>query len=132
MNKRYARQRRPSQRRAPGRLIAEPGQGTLDMTPAELAAAGESVYGPRWRTALARDIHRSTRLISYYLRGEHRIPPAVAMQIRAIANIGPIGFIIRHAVRKIAPDLPMFRAHKIAREALKDLTAAGVIGDIAT
>jgi hypothetical protein len=124
MNKRSARQRRPPERRAPRRLIAEPGQGNLDMTPTELASAGELIYGPRWRSALAQALNRTSRTIRYYERGERRIPADFAARVRAMADIGTIGVVIRNAVKKAAPDTPIFTAHKVAIQVLSDLTAA--------
>src|SRR5271168_5655527 len=93
-----------SRRRAPRRGNVEPTQKDPVMTPAELAAACESVYGPWWRSALARAINRSQRLIYYYEYGERRIPPGVAVQIRALADIGSTGIAIRNAVKKAAPE----------------------------
>ena len=40
-------------------------------------------------------------------------------------DIGAIGLVIRGSVGKIAPDLPLNRRHKIARQILADLSAAG-------
>jgi hypothetical protein len=97
------------------------------MTPAELVIAGEAVYGKRWRTPLARALNLSTRLIRYYERGQRPIREDRAAQIRKLADIGPIGFVIRGSIRKAAPDLPLVRSHKIAIQVLADLSAAGLL-----
>jgi hypothetical protein len=99
------------------------------MTPTELTAAGHSVHGHRWRAPLARDIGVSARMIRYYETGEQPIPARRAAQIRKLADIGPIGLVIRGSVGKTAPDLPLNRRHKIARQILADLSAAGVLPD---
>jgi hypothetical protein len=44
-----------------------------------------------------------------------------------VPDIGAIGLVIRGSVGKIAPDLPLNRRHKIARQILADLSAAGVL-----
>jgi hypothetical protein len=44
------------------------------MTPAELIAAGEQVYGSQWRTPLAKALGVNRRLIHYYKCGERQIP----------------------------------------------------------
>jgi hypothetical protein len=95
------------------------------MTPAELAAAGETVYGKRWRRSLAEALSISARMIWFYERGERPIPEERAAQIRKLADIGPIGFAIRASIRKTAPDLPLFRCHRMAAQIVADLSAAG-------
>jgi hypothetical protein len=95
------------------------------MTPAELPAAGETVYGRRWRTPLAEALCISARMIRHYERGERPIPEDRATRIRKLADLGPIGFTIRASIRKSMPDLPLFRCHQIAARILADLTAAG-------
>lgn len=97
------------------------------MTVTELVAAGESLYGSRWRTPLAKELKLSDRIIRYYETGERRIPEHTAARIRQLADIGRVGFIIRGSVRKAAPDLPPFRCHKIAVQVLADLSAGGLL-----
>jgi len=97
------------------------------MTVAELVAAGESLYGSRWRTPLAKAVNIGTRMLWYYERGQRPIPERRAAQIRKLADIGLIGLIIRSSIRKTAPELTRFQSHNIAIEVLKDLTAAGII-----
>jgi len=97
------------------------------MTSAELAGSGESLYGSQWRTPLSKVLKVGTRVIRYWERGERRIPKAIAAQIRQLADIGPIGLIIRSSVRKIAPELPRFQSHQIAMQVLADLSAARII-----
>jgi len=109
------------------RRKAEPPQKDPVMTPAELATVCESVYGPWWRSALARAINRSPRLIYCYEHGERRIPPGVTAQIRALADIGLTGTTIRNAVKKAAPEIRVSVAHRIVRQVLADLTAAGLL-----
>ena len=48
------------------------------MTPAELIAAGELVYGSQWRTPLAKALGVNRRLIYYYKCGERQIPRSIA------------------------------------------------------
>ena len=104
-------------------------QRQIYMTPAELAVAGESIYGSRWRAPLARSIGLSDRMIQYYITGEQPIPAERANHIRSLADIGQTGLIIRASIRKAAPDLQLYRAHKVARQILADLSAAGILPD---
>jgi hypothetical protein len=97
------------------------------MTAVELAGAGESVYGSQWRTPMSKMLNVGTRVIRYWERGERRIPEAIATRIRQLADIGPIGLIIRSSIRRAAPELPRFQSHQIAIEVLADLSAAGII-----
>jgi len=97
------------------------------MTPAELAAAGESVYGSQWRTPMSKALNVGTRIIRYWERGERRIPKAIAGGIRELADIGPVGLIIRSSVRSVAPELTQFQSHQIAVRVLADLKAVRII-----
>jgi hypothetical protein len=102
------------------------------MTPAELIAAGELLYGGRWKSALARTVNYERESIHAYASGKRRIPPRIAAQIRVIVNIGPVGIVIRSTIRKIVPELPMFTAHRITRQILVDLHSLGILkGDTA-
>lgn len=51
------------------------------MTPAELRAAGEALYGERWQTPLARALGVTARLVRYWLAEDRPIPPRRAGQI---------------------------------------------------
>ncbi len=97
------------------------------MTSAELATAGESLYGSQWRTPLSKVLNVGTRIIRYWERGERRIPEAIAARIRQLADIGPIGLIIRSSIRRAAPELSRFQSHRTAVQVLADLSAAGII-----
>jgi hypothetical protein len=52
----------------------------------------------------------------------------VGASMLASINIAPIGFAIWASIQKSAPDLPLFRCHKIAAQILADLSAAGSLG----
>src|SRR5690349_17709559 len=87
---------------------ADPGWET-SMTAAELIALGQSVFGWGWRTHLSRAIGVNRRLIHYWQASERTIPPEIAGEIRKLGDIGPVGTIIRAAVRAVAPDLMPYR-----------------------
>jgi hypothetical protein len=97
------------------------------MTSAELATTGESLYGSQWRTPMSKALKVGTRVTRYWERGERRIPEAIAARIRQLADIGPIGLIIRSSIRRAAPELPRFQSHQIAIQVLADLSAAGIL-----
>ena len=97
------------------------------MTPAELSAVAESLYGSQWRMPLSKALKVGTRIIWYWERGERRIPEAIAAKVRQLADIGPIGLVIRSSIRRTAPELPRFQSHQMAIQVLADLSAAGII-----
>jgi len=70
------------------------------MTPDDLATAGRALYGDRWQTSLARDLHVSDRTMRRWLAGEFAIPAAVAAELRAvlIGRSNAIGSIVRYTV----------------------------------
>lgn len=97
------------------------------MSAAELVAAGELVFGSRWRTPLAKALGLSDRVIRYYQSGERRISPPIAARVRSLADIGPVGTVIRATVRKVGPGIPPFTAHRIAKQILVDLGSLGML-----
>jgi hypothetical protein len=97
------------------------------MSPAELIAAGELVYGSQWRKPLAEAVGYSRRMIWYYEFGERQIPENVAIRVRHLADLGPVGSLVRSSIRRAAPDLPRGRAHQIAVQILAALTGAGLV-----
>lgn len=52
------------------------------MTPEELRSIGESLYGPRWQSELARTLPVNSRTVRRWLAGKSRIHPALAERIR--------------------------------------------------
>jgi len=102
------------------------------LAPAELIAAGELVFGSRWRTPMAKALGLSDRIIRYYQSGERRIPPAIAAKIRALVNVGPVGTVIRATVRKVAPEVSPYAAHRIARQIVVDLGSLGMLANISS
>jgi|SRR6478735_2615794 hypothetical protein len=97
------------------------------MTPAELIAAGELVYGSQWRTPLAKALGIDRRQIHAYKSGERQIPRNIAVGIRRLVDLGPVGSLVRSSIRRTAPDLPPGRSHRIAVQVLADLTSAGLV-----
>jgi hypothetical protein len=97
------------------------------MSAAELIAAGELLFGSRWRTPLAKALGLSDRAIRYYQSGERRIAPRISARVRSLVDIGPVGIVIRATVRKIGPGIPPFTAHRIAKQVLVDLGSLGML-----
>ena len=60
------------------------------MTPAELIAAGELVYGSQWRKPLAEAVGYSRRMIWYYEFGERQIGLPCRKWSKARVRIGPL------------------------------------------
>ncbi len=54
------------------------------MTPAELREIGESLYGKRWQTKLAKTLPVTPRSVRYWLSGKHQIKPVIAERIKSL------------------------------------------------
>jgi hypothetical protein len=66
------------------------------MTSDDLAAAGRALYGARWQTGLAHDLHISDRTMRRWLAGNSPIPEHVEREVRAVLleRFSEIGGII--------------------------------------
>jgi hypothetical protein len=84
------------------------------MSPAELIAAGELMYGSQWPKPLAKAIGYIRRMIWYHESGERPIQENVAICVRGLADLGPVGSLVRTSIKRAAPDLPPGWAHRIA------------------
>lgn len=51
-----------------------------------LRAAGEALYGPRWQSDLARELHISDRTMRRWLAGPADLPTGVAADIRQLCE----------------------------------------------
>lgn len=65
------------------------------MTPAELTAAGEAVYGERWQTKLAEMLGVSTRTLRRWVSGANPIPEGIEENVKAL-----VALAARRAPRK--------------------------------
>jgi plasmid maintenance system antidote protein VapI len=54
------------------------------MTPEELTAIGEQLYGARWKARLARALPVSNRTVRYWVSGKRAIRPVIAARIRSL------------------------------------------------
>ena len=48
-------------------------------------------------------------------------------EMQFLADLGPVGSLVRSSIRRVAPDLPPARSHRIAVQVLADLTGAGLV-----
>jgi hypothetical protein len=99
------------------------------MAPAELIAAGELLFGRRWKLPLARIVGYGREALLDYSAGRRRIPRFLATRGRAIVNIGPAGVAIRISIKNSMPELPTFTAHRVARQIVLDLVALGLLAE---
>lgn len=56
------------------------------MTPHDLRAIGNRLFGPRWQTQLARAIGVTPRTVRRWTKGDQRIPPLADFAIRQLAE----------------------------------------------
>lgn len=70
------------------------------MTPDDLAKTGRALYGERWQTSLARDLHISDRTMRRWLAGEFSIPTAVITELRTllVERLKTIGGMVRFTI----------------------------------
>jgi hypothetical protein len=99
------------------------------MAPDELIAAGELLYGRRWKLPLARVVGYGREALLDYSVGSRRIPSLLAARVRAIVDIGTAGIAIRSSIKNSMPELPTFTAHRVARQIVLDLTALGLLAE---
>jgi hypothetical protein len=99
------------------------------MTSLELAALAEGMFGPRWVRPLSRVIGWRYRSVRCWKHARRSVRADAAEKIRAVASIGPVGVIIRAAVKKTMPEADPWSAHRAAQQALKDLVRAGLLDE---
>ena len=58
----------------------------FSKTPAGLKLAGTALYGPRWQSALARDLGVSPRFIRFLAAGDKKIPDSCWRNIAALLD----------------------------------------------
>jgi hypothetical protein len=70
------------------------------MTPDELATAGRALYGERWQTSLAHDLHVSDRTLRRWVTGEFPIPAGVVTELRSVLEerLNTIGGMVPYTV----------------------------------
>jgi hypothetical protein len=75
------------------------------MIPNQLAAAGRALYGERWQTSLATDLHVVDRTMRRWLAGETSIPDGIKNELRGLLiNRGnEINDVIQYSCTQLAP-----------------------------
>lgn len=56
------------------------------MTPDQLRAAGEAMYGPRWQRQLSHDLGIAERTMRRWLAGTFAMPDDLAPRVKAITR----------------------------------------------
>jgi hypothetical protein len=71
-----------------------------NMTADELAAAGRALYGERWQTSLAMDLHVADRTMRRWLVSETPIPNGIERELREVLvkRVKEIGGMIGYSV----------------------------------
>jgi hypothetical protein len=103
----------------------------LDSVPqGAFAGRGRDQRAPPLRilvVAAEEAVIRALREAFDYKSGERQIPRSIATSIRRLADLGSVGSLVRSSIRRVAPDLPPARSHRIAVQVLADLTGAGLV-----
>jgi len=108
--------------------MKNPGQQeNRPMTPVELAALAEAMFGSRWVRPLSRLIGWHYRSVRCWKHARRSVPLDAADKIRGLANVGPVGVIVRSAVRKAMPEADPWSAHRVAQQTIRDLVRAGLL-----
>lgn len=61
------------------------------MTPTELRAIGESIYGPHWQSPLACALGVSARALQRWANGQNTIPAGIAANLATLDAIATAG-----------------------------------------
>jgi hypothetical protein len=87
------------------------------MIPDQLAAVGRALYGERWQTSLAADLHIADRTMRRWLAGETSIPHGLKNELRAllINRANEIDGVIQYSISESS------RSEYFSREALEQL-----------
>lgn len=97
------------------------------MTSAELIAAGHAMFGERWLRPLARTIGWSHGSLRIWRKGQRAIPESAAEKIRMLERVGPVGVLVRQAVRELIPEAGAWAAHRVAQRTVEHLIKAGLL-----
>ena len=70
------------------------------MTPDDIARIGRALYGERWQTSLAGDLHVADRTMRRWLAGESPVPDGVDTELRKLLvdRVQEIGGMIGYSV----------------------------------
>jgi hypothetical protein len=97
------------------------------MGPEELAAIAGSVFGSRWLRPLARMLECNPGLIRSCKKGERVLSGEAAAKVRALADIGPVGEIVRRILERTIRDTRPVITHGVATAIVTELTNAGLL-----
>ena len=115
-----------------------PIRGKRRVRKAEFIRLAVSIFGPKWKRPTGRLVGRTSKMVRNYAAGSFDIPDTIMDVLKKQADIGPAGQIIKKVVLRslVEPTArtlgePQKRAHEraydIAVEAVREMTAAGVI-----
>ncbi len=97
------------------------------MTPAMLTAAGEVIFGKRWRLPLARALGCNASLIHQFLIGRCHISPELARVVRKLAYLSPTAGIILDKIKVMIPEVEHRQAFRLAKLTAQNLSDAGLL-----
>jgi hypothetical protein len=85
------------------------------MLPHEMVECAITVYGPDWRSQLAKAMDETLEAIQAYERGR-AIPEDFAGALREMTAVGPAGEVIKRGLKRICPEQPDHKHHETARD----------------
>ena len=104
--------------------------GALDRRPMgsqELAAAGRVIFGERWLRPLARALQCSPALIRQCKDGRRALSGEGAARVRAMADLGPAGQLIRQVVAEVFAHARPVQTHRVATRLVLGLSKANLL-----
>jgi hypothetical protein len=93
----------------------------------ELAIAGRTIFGPRWVRPLARALDCSPALIKQCRKGQRALSGEAAARVRAMADLGPVGQLIRKVVEEAFVDARPIQTHRVASRLALELSKANLL-----
>lgn len=97
------------------------------MSAEEMATVARSIYGARWLRPLARFLECNPGLVRQCKKGERVLTGEAAARVRALADIGPAGAIVRRIVEQAIPDMRLVTTHNVARRIVIELSNLGLL-----
>jgi hypothetical protein len=108
-------------------MVGRPPKAHADITPQQLAALAEEVWGGRWQRPFANLIGRSPRTIRQWMDGSRAIQADAVDTLRALRQLDGAGEIIRNAVLDEIPKTSPLTALQIGKKAYARLCEAGLL-----
>jgi hypothetical protein len=97
------------------------------MGPKELATSGRTIFGDQWVRPLARLLDCNPSLLRQCKKGERALAPQAAAKVRALAQLGSAGEIVRKVVGSTCKGSRPRSTHLAALVIMSELAKRGLL-----